>query len=47
MTALIWAAGRGHTGVVRELLDGGARAEIADKVVLQFLSFSPMMMIYD
>ena len=39
MTALIWAAGRGHTSVVRELLDSGARAEIADKVCLSSIIF--------
>jgi len=32
MTALIWAAGRGHVGVVSELINQGAKAEVADKV---------------
>ena len=32
MTALIWASGRGHTGVVSELINRGAKAEVADKV---------------
>ena len=39
MTALIWAAGRGHTNVVRELLESGARAEISDKVFKIFSHF--------
>ena len=34
MTALIWACGRGHTGVVSELINRGAKAEVADKVAM-------------
>ena len=32
MTALIWAAGRGHTSVISELINNGAKPEVSDKV---------------
>ena len=32
MTALIWASGRGHVGVVNELVNVGAKVDAADKV---------------
>ena len=31
-TALIWASYRGHTGIIRELLSGGAQVDLQDKV---------------
>ena len=32
MSCLTWAAGRGHTEIVRMLLDNGAKVNTADKV---------------
>ncbi len=35
MSCLTWAAGRGHTVIVRMLLDHGAKVNTADKVRAQ------------
>lgn len=32
MTCLAWAAGRGYTEIVRELIQHGAKVNVADKV---------------
>ena len=34
MTSLVWAAGRGHVKVVKELLQAGADNNAADKVII-------------
>ena len=34
VTPIIWAAGRGHSGVVAALLSNGAKVNSADKVCL-------------
>lgn len=34
LSALLWAAGRGHTEVVRLLVERGAKVNVADKVCI-------------
>lgn len=37
MNPVIWAAGRGHTAVVEELLNAGANPDSCDKVCIIIL----------